>query len=321
MLCPYCGSQNPDDAPLCSSCNAVLAESAQTPAPAAAGYAPTPYPAGSFTGAGAPPAAAPNEAKPPKKGGKGKWIALIVAGSVVLLGAIIALVAFVTCTAINASKINLDTLVTEDPEKVAKYIEDLEIVKLYGDAYYTPSNMKETASKANKAFDEGSRNAIGKIRDDIEELSPWALAFFEQEKAADDDGYRKLKNLKLANIQDKGNPSEVIYRTYRVLEDPTPEDLYKIAQEVAEIDELTIGSNPTQQAEEDYSQNIYFAGYGEGPNSLIYVRMNKLDDVYEISVIVFNADELKGKGVRFLDNAKRDFNDDFKNEDKFPKKD
>ncbi len=31
MLCPYCGSQNPDDAPLCSSCNAVLKEGAQPP--------------------------------------------------------------------------------------------------------------------------------------------------------------------------------------------------------------------------------------------------------------------------------------------------
>ena len=321
MLCPYCGSQNPDDATLCSSCNATLSAAAQPPAPAAAEYAPAPPPPGPYAGEGAPTAPGPAVPAAPKKGGKAKWIALIVIGGIVLLGLSIALIAFVLTSAVNSSRVSLDTLVKAEPEKVAQYIEDLEVVKLYGNAYYTPSNMKDTVSKANKAFDEGSRNAIGKVREDIAELSPWAIAFYEEEKVAEDNGYRKLKNLKLANIQGNGNPSEAMYRTYRVLENPTPEDLYKIALEVAEINELTIGSNPTQNAEEDYSQNVFYVGYGQGPNSLVYVRANKLDDVYEIAVCVFNTDELKSKGIEFLDNTKADFDEDFKNEDKFPKKD
>ena len=148
MLCPYCGSQNPDDAPLCSSCNAVLKEGTQPPAPPAAAspnapasfapgaaasagttYAPNPnapagapYAPGPYGGAGAPPAPYADGAQAPKKGGKGKMILLIVLGAVALIGIIVAIVALVTCSG-NGGKPNLDSLVKDEPEKAAKFIE------------------------------------------------------------------------------------------------------------------------------------------------------------------------------------------------------
>ena len=345
MLCPYCGSQNPDGAPLCSSCNAVLKEGAQPPAPpatanpnapasfapgaaASAGttYAPNPnapagapYAPGPYGGAGAPPAPYAGGAQPPKKGGKGKMILLIVLGAVALIGIIVAIVAFVTCSG-NSGKPNLDSLVKDEPEKAAKFIENLEVVKLYGSAYYTPEDMKDLVSKAEKAFDDGSRNAANKIADDIKEKKPWAIGLFKEAKTGDEDGYLDLKSQKLVNLQDNANPSEAAYLTYRILESPTAEDIYKIAQEVAEVKELTIGSDPTQEAEDYYGQNIYFVGTGEGNGTDIYVRVDKLDDVYEIFVRVFNNDEIEGRGIKFIDNTRQNFDTYFKDEATFPAK-
>lgn len=345
MLCPYCGSQNPDDAPLCSSCNAVLKEGAQPPAPpatanpnapasfapgaaASAGttYAPNPnvpagapYAPGPYGGAGAPPAPYAGGAQAPKKGGKGKMILLIVLGAVALIGIIIAIVALVTCSG-NSGKPNLDSLVKDEPEKVAKYIENFEVVKLYGSAYYTPEDMKDLISKAEKAFDDGSRNAANKVADDIKEQSPWAIAFCQEERTSGEDNYRDFKNLKLVNIKDNGNPSEAIYLTYRTLDDPTPEDVYKIAQEVTEIKELTIGTDPTNDAQKYYGENVYYVGTGEGNGTELYVRVDKLDNVYEIMVRTFNSDEIEGKGVKYIDNTRQNFDTYFKDEATFPAK-
>lgn len=320
MLCPYCGSQNPDDATLCSSCNATLSAAAQPPAPAAAEYAPAPPPPGPYAGEGAPTAPGPAVPAVPKKSGKAKWIALIVIGGIVLLGLSIALIAFVLTSAVNSSRVSLDTLVKAEPEKVAQYIEDLEVVKLYGNAYYTPSNMKDTVSKANKAFDEGSRNKADKLVDDIKEMRPWAIGFFKEGKTEGENGYRPYDNLKLASIQEGADPTEAVYYTYRVLEDPSAEDIYKIAREVAQIDEISIGVGPTQDGEHYYGQNVYYVGYGSGPGTTLYLRVDKLNNVYEIAVYAFNNDEVKGEAISIVDKAKKTFDDNFKSKETFPEK-
>ena len=352
MICPYCESQNPDDASVCSSCNATLNEGAQpadmpstgaqptssvpsnvpptgaqpadmsstgappTDAPPAAAY-PAGMPPADACPQGTPPAPATNGANAPKKN-RTKMILLIALGAVALIAIVIALVAFVTCSA-NGGKPNINRLLTDEPEKVSKYLENLEIIKLYSNAYYTPEDMKDTVKKANAAFDNGSRGDAKKVAEDVEKMKPWAIALFGKGDV-DKDGYVELNSLKLVNIDKQANPCTATCLTYRVLDDPTPEEILKIAQEFTTIDEITFGTDPTREGERFYGENIYYVGVGKGPDADVRIRVDKLDDMYELMINVYSTDELKGEKLKTIEEFNDKFDTNFGGKVTLPKK-
>jgi hypothetical protein len=233
--------------------------------------------------------------------------------AVAAVSIIVAVVSLVTCAG-KLGNPSLDNLVKDDAEKVVKSLEGFEIVKLYDTTYYTPANMKDTISSAAKAFDDGSRNAANKAKENIAKQNPWAVSLrYEEEEPG------KFRALKLEQIQGEINPSMVVYVTYRVLNNPTTEDIYKIAKDVVQIDKITFGSDPTQAGESNYGQNIYCFGTGEGPGTTINIRVDKLDDVYEIMIIVYNMDEVKTKTIESAKDANANRKEYFRGETSFPK--
>ena len=301
MICQQCKANNPDGSRFCLSCGASLSGNLQmTPAPTTGGAAVNHAPN-------------PNAPASPKKN-YGKLGLIVSLASIAAAFLIVAVVALVTCDG-RSGVVNLDELVKEDGDTVAEQLQDYEIAQAHGNLYYTQSDMKDLIESASVAFESYSQNSIDKIAEDIEDQKPWAVAIFEQNDEL------HFEDLKTSEIKGTDGPTEALYRTYRVLDDPSAEDIYNIARKVVEIDSLDLGFDPTEEGKDYYLPTTYCFGYGEGPDTIVSIWVGKLGDVYEISVSVYNTNKVEGSVVDdYVSNFRNNFNTYFNTAESFSKK-
>lgn len=337
MICSKCAAPNPDGSKFCSTCGAALLASPQTqatietdeqanpsaPAPevpatqaeppaqtieATSAAAPSNAP-NAATPTAADHAAPPAQPAPPVQPGiptapaptpssttpidaklkKQIIIAVSAAVGLVVLAIIIA-VTMVNCS--GGGKPNTSDLVNADSEKVVSAVEGLSVVSLYKSTYYTPENMKDTIAACGKAFYNKSVKDAQNLVEDVKKQSPWAICFYEQSSSNLD-----FKNLTISDIKGKGDPAEASVVTYRAPEKMSPADALRIAREFARIDSVTIGSEPTSAGLKEFGDNTYYFGVGRGPGTLVRIRVDKISDIYEITVYTYNQSKLKDDTV------------------------